>query len=597
MCGFIGKISNSDINIDKIKDSNGHLICRGPDSTKIFNQRINNLNVLLIFNRLKIVDLSDNANQPMQNPETESVIVFNGEIFNHLELRNNLEKQGLKFNTKNSDTEVLLKGLDFYGIDYINKLRGQFSFCFINRKLQTAYIVSDRFNQKPMYFNFQNDSFTFSSNLISLVNSLKNVNLSNKYISEYIEYGIVSSPNTVFENVYKLEPAQVIEIDLLNVNKINKSYIYWDVVHYVDSKKFKEEEFFEYLDDAIKIRQQADVPIANFLSGGIDSTSIIKNMHDRGDNINSFSIVFNEPKYNEMKWSRLVADRYQTNHTEINASTNLDIETINNALNSLDEPYADPSVVPSYIISDKISKYYKVAISGDGGDELLGGYKRVQDLLRPRTYLENVISKGYNFYPPFLGSGNFFLSKSVNLNSAYNSFFQDEKFINLLKIESNKNFKKIRLDLNFEPYKSMLIQDYKYYLPEMMMLKVDRTSMANSLEVRSPFVDHLLVQYIMSTGVHSDRLNINKTVLKKYLTNDFSNTFINRKKQGFIFDLEKWIYGNIPIIKDRIIDGKYTNFISKKIIFLLSINKSRINANRIWKLYLLEVYLSKFKFL
>jgi asparagine synthase (glutamine-hydrolysing) len=593
VCGFIGQISYSSIKPDKLINANSHLVCRGPDSTQIFNNKINKTNALLIFNRLKIIDLSDNANQPMQSINDESVLVFNGEIYNHHELRMLLEKKNVKFRTNNSDSEVLLNGLEFFGLDFIQKLRGQFSFCFINKKINKAYLVSDRLSQKPMYYSFINDSVIFSSNLLSIVDSLNTSTLSEANINEYLQYGIVSAPNTIFDNIYKLEPAQILEIDLSSTKMKNKLSKYWNPDNYVDSKIFNDSEFFEHFESAIKIRQQADVPIANFLSGGIDSSSIIKNIYDRGDEINSFSVVFDELKYNEQKWSRMVSNKYQTNHLEVNASTILDIGTIHTALNCLDEPYADPSVVPSYIVSNKIADKYKVAISGDGGDELLGGYTRLQRLIKPRSYLENLISKGYSFYPSFLGTGNFFLSKSQDLNLAYSSYFKDEKFMKLLKISSNKIINKIDLDLSYEPYKSLLIQDYKYYLPQMMMFKIDRTSMANSLEVRSPFVDHLLIQYVLSTGLRSDMLNMNKGVLKKYLLDDFSTNFINRKKQGFVFDLEQWVFRNINHIEDTISEGNLVSSFSKNTLKLLSINKSRINANRIWKLYVLEKYFSR----
>lgn len=593
MCGFIGQISYSSIEPNKLINANSHLVCRGPDSTQIFNNKINKTNALLIFNRLKIIDLSDNANQPMQSINGESVLVFNGEIYNHHELRMLLEKKNVKFRTNNSDSEVLLNGLEFFGLDFIQKLRGQFSLCFINKKINKAYLVSDRLSQKPMYYSFINDSVIFSSNLLSIVDSINTSTLNEANINEYLQYGIVSAPNTIFENIYKLEPAQILEIDLSSKQMKNKFTKYWNPDDYVDSKIFNESEFFEHFESAIKIRQQADVPIANFLSGGIDSSSIIKNIYDRGDKINSFSVVFDEFKYNEQKWSRMVSNKYQTNHLEVNASTILDIGTIHTALNCLDEPYADPSVVPSYIVSNKIADKYKVAISGDGGDELLGGYTRLQRLIKPRSYLENLISKGYSFYPSFLGTGNFFLSKSQDLNLAYSSYFKDEKFMKLLKISSNKIINKIDLDLSYEPYKSLLIQDYKYYLPQMMMFKIDRTSMANSLEVRSPFVDHLLIQYVLSTGLRSDMLNMNKGVLKKYLLDDFSTNFINRKKQGFVFDLEQWVFRNINHIEDTISEGNLVSSFSKNTLKLLSINKSRINANRIWKLYVLEKYFSR----
>ena len=593
MCGFIGKISNSGIDNTQLEKANNNLICRGPDSTQRFSTLENNLNFSLIFNRLKIVDLSDKANQPMHLEDQTASIVFNGEIYNHKQLRKELESSGVKFTTNNSDTEVLLKGFKFFGKDFISKIRGQFAFCYIDYNLQTATLVSDRLNQKPLYYSIDDSSLIFSSNLRSLVALTKSFNLNDDYIIEYLLYGITSSPATIFEKIKKLEPAQIIEISLNGKNFNSKSNNYWNPENFVDTKQFNQDEFFDKFNDSVEIRAKADVSVAYFLSGGIDSTSIIKNRHDKGEEVNSFSVIFDEKKYSEEKWSREVAKKYSTNHMEINASSNLSTINIEAALNSLDEPYSDPSVFPSYLIADQISDYYKVAISGDGGDELLGGYKRSSITLNKKNVFSQLSSYGYKIYPPFLGTGNFFLSKSKNINTAYQSFFKDEKLLKLLKL-SDKNIKKIiNLDKNIDPYKAMLLQDYKYYLPEMMMYKVDRTSMANSLEIRSPFVDHHLVEYVLSTSLHENNLNINKNLLKNYLLPDFSKDFVNREKKGFVFDVENWVYNNLDYITEFLNEGIYFTKLPKNTLRQLSLYKTRINANRIWRLFVLEYYFSR----
>ena len=593
MCGFIGKISKSGIDNTQLEKANNNLICRGPDSTQRFSTLENNLNFSLIFNRLKIVDLSDKANQPMHLEDQTASIVFNGEIYNHKQLRKELESSGVKFTTNNSDTEVLLKGFKFFGKDFISKIRGQFAFCYIDYNLQTATLVSDRLNQKPLYYSIDDSSLIFSSNLRSLVALTKSFNLNDDYIIEYLLYGITSSPATIFEKIKKLEPAQIIEISLNGKNFNSKSNNYWNPENFVDTKQFNQDEFFDKFNDSVEIRAKADVSVAYFLSGGIDSTSIIKNRHDKGEEVNSFSVIFDEKKYSEEKWSREVAKKYSTNHMEINASSNLSTINIEAALNSLDEPYSDPSVFPSYLIADQISDYYKVAISGDGGDELLGGYKRSSITLNKKNVFSQLSSYGYKIYPPFLGTGNFFLSKSKNINTAYQSFFKDEKLLKLLKL-SDKNIKKIiNLDKNIDPYKAMLLQDYKYYLPEMMMYKVDRTSMANSLEIRSPFVDHHLVEYVLSTSLHENNLNINKNLLKNYLLPDFSEDFVNREKKGFVFDVENWVYNNLDYITEFLNEGIYFTKLPKNTLRQLSLYKTRINANRIWRLFVLEYYFSR----
>ena len=316
-------------------------------------------------------------------------------------------------------------------------------------------------------------------------------------------------------------------------------------------------------------------------------------MHDKNYEVNSFSVVFNEKKYSEQKWSRVVSKKYSTNHKEVNASIDFDGEKISNALKSLDEPYSDPSVIPSYLISKEISNYFKVAISGDGGDELLGGYKRVEVALKNKNIFSQFLSKGYGLYPSFLGTGNFFLSKSKDLNLSYESFFKDEKLFNLLKLQENAVKNKVNLEKDIDQYKAILLQDYKYYLPEMMMFKIDRTSMANSLEIRSPFVDHKLIEYVLSTQLGKNNETRKKAVLKRYLLKDFSEEFVNRKKQGFVFDLENWVFSNLSYINDYLTSGSYFQNFPRNTIKLLSIYKSRINANRIWRLFVLEHYLAE----
>jgi len=593
VCGFVGKITFSEIDKELLEESNKYLICRGPDSTNFHHFSDKNLNISLAFNRLKIVDLSDKANQPMHLNDNSASIVFNGEIFNHKQLREELKNKGINFITTNSDTEVLLNGMKYYGIDFVNKLRGQFAFCYFDQKIKKAYLVSDRLNQKPLYYTFSKKSLTFSSNLKSLVKNLNTYKLDNQYIYEYLNYGIVASPNTIFENIKKLQPAQIIEIDYSNDIISNTSHIYWEPKNYIESEVFDENLFFEKFDEAVMLRTEADVPVANFLSGGIDSTSIIKNMHDKNYEVNSFSVVFNEKKYSEQKWSRVVSKKYSTNHKEVNASIDFDGEKISNALKSLDEPYSDPSVIPSYLISKEISNYFKVAISGDGGDELLGGYKRVEVALKNKNIFSQFLSKGYGLYPSFLGTGNFFLSKSKDLNLSYESFFKDEKLFNLLKLQENAVKNKVNLEKDIDQYKAILLQDYKYYLPEMMMFKIDRTSMANSLEIRSPFVDHKLIEYVLSTQLGKNNETRNKAVLKRYLLKDFSEEFVNRKKQGFVFDLENWVFSNLSYINDYLTSGSYFQNFPRNTIKLLSIYKSRINANRIWRLFVLEHYLAE----
>ncbi|MDB3981446.1 asparagine synthase (glutamine-hydrolyzing) [Acidimicrobiia bacterium] len=594
MCGFTGSVSIENIDISLIEEANKFIECRGPDSKCFIEKKYNTYNLNFWFNRLSILDLTEEANQPMYSKDFNTMVMFNGEIYNHAELRKDLENQGLKFNTSHSDTETILLGLSYHGKKFVSKLRGQFAIAFLDEKESKLHLIRDRLGQKPLYYYLDNEHIHFGSSLLSLLKIIKEYKIDENQLNSYLNYGIVSSPFTLFKNVYKLMPSEILTVDLMKNKFAAKKTKYWNVENFVDNKPFDDEEFFSILTESIALRTAADVPVANFLSGGIDSTSIVKNLVDNQKGVNSFSIYLEDSKYDESKYIKEVVSKYNLDHKSSTISSNISFDEINQSLDSLDEPYSDPSVVPSYILSKQISKFYKVAISGDGGDELLGGYERTMRSLQKSSYISNLISKTYNIYPSILGTGNRLLSKSSSLETKYRSFLEDQKLIKLLNISSDNNT--YADGLNYKDayyYKNLLIADYKLFLPEMMMFKIDRTSMANSLEVRSPFVDHKLIEFVMTNDTSYLNPNKPKEILKKYLSVDFSDNFIDRDKQGFVFDVETWVFNNLDYISDKISNGHIVSTLNDNIIKLLSINKSRINGQRIWKLFVLEHYLER----
>ena len=271
--------------------------------------------------------------------------------------------------------------------------------------------------------------------------------------------------------------------------------------------------------------------------------------------------------------------------------TDIDLELINESIQIFDEPYSDPSTLPSYILSKEISKNYKVAISGDGGDELLGGYDRVYKSLKRKKFkiLSGLLFK---LYKPNFGTGTKIKINNENLATSYSSFFEDEKLMSLLKLNHVSKFNDKFIYYDCSEYKNLLIFDFKFFLSEMMLLKIDRTSMANSLEVRSPFVDHRLIELILSSKESYVDLKNPKKILKDYLSSDFNSDFLNRKKMGFVFDVSDWVYSNFIEIDKTFKEGTIVNSLNKNFLKSLSTYKSRMNANRIWKLYFLEKYLS-----
>ena len=590
MCGFIGEISFNKIAKEKINSANKQIECRGPDEKKIYQNFLdlnnNKINLFLIFNRLSIVELTKHGSQPMYEEILNTLIMFNGEIFNHQELKKEIldSNNGVTFKSANSDTELLLIGLSLYGESFVNKLIGQFSFIFIDFNSFDLIMCRDRLGQKPLYFNLESDSLKFSSNLNALKDISQNADLDFSRVSDYLSLNIFPGTKTIYKKILKVNPGQLIKLDLKTL-KISSEYIYWNLNNYIDEKVFDYDEFLHTLNNSIEIRSKADVPVASFLSGGLDSTSIVKNLYDSNIEVNTFSVIYNDKKFDESKWIKKVVKKYKTNHISIN----LDKPSYDNvieALDSLDEPYADPSVVPSYFLCKEISNHYKVAISGDGGDELFGGYLRTEKVLNRKKFYVNRLDKLYKIYPNILGTGAKFNRYSQNPAQAYGSFLQDLKFLKLLDLNKNLIYEDSFINNSYSSLrKSLIASDYQFYLSELMMLKVDRTSMKNSLEVRSPFVDHRLVEYMLSTNLDSDPRLIHKNLLKDYLLKDFGSDFINRKKMGFVFNVKNFIFENRNEIYDHI---ELLPFIEKKHLKKLFLFRSRTNSNRLWNLFTLS---------
>ena len=597
MCGFIGSISKNDFQLEKLIEVNKQIQCRGPDQTKLISEKSDDLfstnislNLKLAFNRLSIIDLSEQASQPMISKTTNTGILFNGEIFNHRELKKDLEHK-FDFKTSHSDTEVLLFGLTEYGTKFLERINGQFSIVFLDFNKEKIFLIRDRLGQKPLFYTQNSKELSFSSNLVSLAKLSDNFEIKERYLNQYLELGTIPSPNTLFKNIFKVKPAEIMEFSINdNIHLTNKSS-YWDIDEFIDNKKFIHEEFISIFDDAVKIREESDVPISYFLSGGLDSTSIIKSATSNrsSENINTFSIVSDDNSYDESEYSNLVAEKYSSNHSKFSINSDIDIDLISSVIKAYDELYYDPSVVPSFILSKEMSKNFKVAISGDGGDELFGGYKRTLKILNKPPQFKSLLSNLYNIYPPFLGSGTNLNSNSKNWVRRYLSFYEDRKLMNMLNLKNEIQFFDMYEEKSLN-YKNLLKLDYNFYLSEMMMYKIDRASMANSLEIRSPFVDNRLVEYIFSHDESYKNESITKPILNKYLEKDFDKDFLSRSKKGFVINTSDWIYKNINHVDDVFKNGKIIYQFDKNIIKKLSINKSRINGLRLWKLYFLERY-------
>ena len=463
----------------------------------------------------------------MISQDKNYILMFNGEIYNHAELRSQLIKKGYKFESSHSDTESLLYSFIEYGEKTPEMLRGQFSFIFLDKRRNTIYLCRDRLGQKPLYYFLGKETLNFSSNLVSLANYCRFNQVDESSLFNYLNYGISTNEDTIFEDIKRVMPGELVKINLSKDIFESNSNIYWKLENYYDNKKFYEEEFIDILEESVLLRTNSDVPFATFLSGGLDSTSIIKSQKNMNLEINSFSVYMNKSKFDEREYCEEVSKVYNTNHDYVEFNEQITLETVNSILGTLDEPFADPSYVPTYLLSNMISNKYKVALSGDGGDELLGGYIRVQKSMKNTNLISSSFNNLiFNLYPAQFGTGSTFLSKNTDLNTRYNSFLSDSKLFNMLGI-NNENITLNQFSENKfkNNYKQLMENEYKFFLSQMMMFKVDRASMANSLEVRSPFVDNRLIEYVFSHSNEYFDIKKPKAPLNNYLQSEFSKRF------------------------------------------------------------------------
>lgn len=597
MCGFLGSVTNTQVSKKLLEYCNERIECRGPDekivvSNKTFkkNNQIHNF----IFNRLSIIDLSQLASQPMYSEQFKSLIMFNGEIFNHRELRKKLEKYNLNFKTSHSDTETLLNGISFFGLNFLQLLNGQFSIFYQNTEKNEYFLIRDRAGQKPLYYSNSKDELFFGSDLKSVSNLSNNTLINNHQIINYLNFGTSITPNTFFENIQSVQPGECIKFTFNRKNQIEKeSFKYWELSDYLDEKNFINEEFISLFEDSVWKRLESDVPVSSFISGGLDSTAVIKAISKKDIKLNTFSMITDSKSFNETKYMKKVVDKYSTNHSIEVVNSKIDFDEIKSIILKFDDIIYDPSIIPTFILSKKISKKFKVAISGDGGDELMSGYNHYTNFASKFTVPHQIAKFLYQSYPGFLGSGNNILRYSSNWKIAFSSYYSDEKLLKLLKINQFKSFEETFLINKEFNWKSLMLTDHKFFLNEMMLKKIDKSSMYNSLEIRSPFVDHRLFEYVAShTRSNSDSSFSPKKVIKDYLSDDFDTDFIERKKMGFSIDLVNLITENKSEIFETIFTSKLNNHYDLKFINRLSIVNSRFNAIRIWKLYCLSLYLN-----
>lgn len=621
MCGIAGiwRFNNKSDPKDKVrvKEALEAMHLRGPDNASISHKD----HCTLGHVRLSIIDTSPDANQPFTIDGDE--LVFNGEIFNYKELRKDFNHH-YNFRT-NSDTEVLCKKLATEDTNSaLNSLNGFFSFAFLKKENATLHVARDRYGIKPLYYFSDEEKFCFASELKGLLKLGVIREINKNALNIYLHLNYIPAPLTIFNDVYKLEPGNYIRVDKRGI-KQEKYYTIEGSCHFnnhnLDYEKAKAE-FRLLLNQSVEKRMISDVPLGCFLSGGIDSSVITGIAAGLTNNLRTFSIGFkDEPYFDETEFAELVAKKHKTNHTTFKLSNQHLYENLYDLLDYLDEPFADSSALNLYILSKETKKTATVALSGDGADELLAGYNK---------HRAEWLYRKYKYASPFLKSIQPFsslLPQSRN-NAITNKIRQGNKFIEASALNYNDRYWRLAgytnsntnalLNKEYESTKpdteiwlknlnndfnSFLITDQKLVLEGDMLVKADRMSMANSLEIRVPFLDYHLVNYTNSLpSLFKIDANRRKKILVDSCKDLLPETLLKRKKQGFEVPLLKWFRNELkPLITQNLLNEQFIieqgifNYIEVKELVNRLFSKSPGDAvARIWGLIVFQHWYKKY---
>ncbi|WP_300452741.1 XrtA/PEP-CTERM system amidotransferase [Accumulibacter sp.] len=571
MCGITGIFDTRgrrEIDRAALTRMNESQYHRGPDEGGLHVEE----GLGLGHRRLSIIDLST-GQQPLYNEDGSVCVVFNGEIYNYRELIPELQSLGHVFHTR-SDTEVIVHAWESWGEDCVRRFRGMFAFALWDRKLETLFLARDRLAVKPLYYALLADgTFLFGSELKSLLahGGLPR-DIDPLAVEEYFALGYVAEPRTIFRQARKLPPAHTLL--LRRGQPVGETKEYWDVRFALDGGHSLDEacaQLNEKLAESIRLRMIADVPLGAFLSGGVDSSAVVALMAGQSaDPVNTCSIAFDDPAFNEAEFARTVADRYRTNHhCDLVASDDFDL--VDTLARLYDEPYADSSAIPTYRVCQLARKHVTVALSGDGGDETFGGYRRyrlhlMEERMRaalPQSVRRRLFGLLGRIYPKADWAPRMFRAKTTFEGMARTSVEAYFHSVSILRGPMRTQLFSQRFRGEIDGYSAedvfrrhaaraatddplALIQylDLKTYLVGDINTKVDRASMAHSLEVREPLMDHELVEW-MATLPSSFKVNgqEGKFLLKKAMQASLPNEILYRPKMGFAVPLARWFRG------------------------------------------------------
>ena len=626
MCGISGIFhrDGSPVDVARLVRMTRTLTHRGPDGEGFhFAQGVG-----FGHRRLSIIDIKS-GQQPMTSAQDDVTLVYNGEIYNFIEIRKELEAKGYHFRTR-CDTEVILYAYHAWGPGSVKRFRGMFAYVIYDKRNKQIFMTRDRLGIKPLFYAPVGEkTILFGSELKALTAHPDFVkNMRPESMEDYFSLGYVAEPYTIYKNVFKLEPGHSIIIDIQS-GKLTKSQ-YWNLQFTGDYQGSFEDariELQERVREATKIRMVADVPLGAFLSGGVDSGAVVADMADISDDpVNSCSIGFSDPKYNEADYAERVAQQYKTNHWSRIVDPG-DYSLVEKLIDIYDEPYADSSALPTYRVCELAREKVTVALSGDGGDENLAGYRRYQLQMFEQKmrdiFPESIRKPVFGFlgsaYPKADWAPRVFRAKTTFQGLARDHVESYFHGVSILKGDMRDKLFSSQLKNNLHGYNTLelfneygansgsddplsILQyiDIKTYLVGDILTKVDRASMANSLEVRVPLLDHELVEWIATLPSHFKlQGGEGKYIFKKSLEGRLPNDILYRPKMGFGVPLGKWFRNELKqnirksVLSERMLDSGF--FETDYLHTLLDHHQSGIRdySAPLWTIMMFDQFLSR----
>jgi asparagine synthase (glutamine-hydrolysing) len=634
MCGIAGFITLENMpskSLEGIAKSMADKISyRGPDDFGVWVS--SQAGIALSHRRLAIIELSDAGKQPMHSHSGRFIIAFNGEIYNHLELRSNLEKENGFIDWRGtSDTETLLMCFDLWGISSTTKkIDGMFAFAVWDNLSQKLFLARDRLGEKPLYYGWEDSTFIFASELKAIKSNpaFKGV-ICRDALSLYMRYSCVPAPFSIYKNIYKLRPGNILEAS--NDSKKLSIESYWSIGATVDARKRQEilsspnvtVKLDELITNTVGSQMLSDVPIGAFLSGGVDSSLIVAMMQKQsGERVKTFTVGYEDENYSEAKFAKLVSSHLGTEHTEIILNSSECLEVIPKLGEIYDEPFADSSQIPTFLVSHFARQTVKVCLSGDGADELFGGYNRYKYTSSYWAWINslpltvrNIIAKGIFQLSPYqwnqlLHKIKFFqkymiigerLHKGANalssrsleeLYTRLSSHWLDADSIVVGNVNThgfeNLVYGEFKNIANIE---QMMHQDILNYLPNDILVKVDRASMANSLEVRAPFLDQHIVDFALNLPINYKINNgVTKWLLREILCKYVPKSLTERPKMGFGVPIDSWLRGALkPWAEELLSESRLKRDGYFKVLPIRSMWSEHLSGKRNWQHHLWDV--------